>query len=108
MFGTGQRAQPVRASKTGVRLALGPLFSARGLHRSASRSSPMRLPTLAVALLVAAPLAAGPEKRVPGERWLRYADPAEAGFDVRALEAARATWEGLPSSAFLVIADGAV
>ena len=68
----------------------------------------MRLVQLAFALLVAAPLAAGPQERVPGERWMRYVDPAEAGFDPRELEAAHATWESLPSSAFLVIADGAV
>ena len=47
-------------------------------------------------------------ERVPGEHWMRYADPAEAGFDAAQLETARATWEGLPSSAFMVIADGAV
>jgi CubicO group peptidase (beta-lactamase class C family) len=46
--------------------------------------------------------------RVPGERWLRYTDPAEAGFDQGKLEAARRAWEDLPSSAFLVVADGAV
>ncbi len=46
--------------------------------------------------------------RVPGEHWLRYVDPNAAGFDPEALEAARKTWEALPSSAFLVIADGAV
>jgi CubicO group peptidase (beta-lactamase class C family) len=46
--------------------------------------------------------------RVPGENWVRYADVAEAGFDAGQLEAARTTWEGLPSSAFLVVADGAV
>ena len=46
--------------------------------------------------------------RVPGEQWMSYADPAEAGFDAARLEAARATWEGMPSSAFLVVSDGAV
>jgi CubicO group peptidase (beta-lactamase class C family) len=46
--------------------------------------------------------------RVPGENWMQYADVAQAGFDAEKLEAARTTWEGLPSSAFLVIADGAV
>ena len=46
--------------------------------------------------------------RVPGERWMRYADPAEAGFDPARLEAARKAWESLPSSAFFVVADGAV
>jgi CubicO group peptidase (beta-lactamase class C family) len=39
---------------------------------------------------------------------MAYADPADAGFDADRLEAARATWEELPSSAFMVISDGAV
>jgi len=46
--------------------------------------------------------------RVPGEHWMQYTDVADAGFDAAKLEAARSTWEALPSSAFLVIADGAV
>lgn len=46
--------------------------------------------------------------RVPGEGWMRYADVEQAGFDAAKLQAARSTWEGLPSSAFLVIADGSV
>lgn len=52
--------------------------------------------------------ALGAQTRVPGEGWLQYADPAQAGFDPAALAAARETWEELPSSAFLVVADGAV
>jgi CubicO group peptidase (beta-lactamase class C family)/predicted negative regulator of RcsB-dependent stress response len=39
---------------------------------------------------------------------MSYADPAEAGFDAARLEAARTTWEGIPSSAFLVVSNGAV
>ncbi|MGD2136532.1 MAG: serine hydrolase, partial [Gemmatimonadales bacterium] len=39
---------------------------------------------------------------------MQYADVAQAGFDPARLEAAQQTWEGLPSSAFMVIADGAV
>jgi CubicO group peptidase (beta-lactamase class C family) len=39
---------------------------------------------------------------------MRYADVEQAGFDDAKLAAARETWEGLPSSAFMVIADGAV
>jgi len=39
---------------------------------------------------------------------MSYADPAEAGFDAAGLEAARQVWEGIPSSAFLVVSDGAV
>jgi CubicO group peptidase (beta-lactamase class C family) len=57
---------------------------------------------LAVAFSVAA------SDRVPGEHWMRYADPAEAGFDPVRLDAARSTWEEMPSSVFMVVADGAV
>jgi len=46
--------------------------------------------------------------RFPDDGWMRFMKVEEAGFDPAKLEAARTTWEGLPSSAFLVIADGAV
>ena len=46
--------------------------------------------------------------RYPAEEWMRYTNVEDAGFDPVKLEAARVTWEGLPSSAFLIIADGAV
>jgi len=46
--------------------------------------------------------------RYPAEEWMRYVNVEDAGFDPAKLEAARASWEALPSSAFLVIADGAV
>ena len=52
--------------------------------------------------------AAHAQQRVPGESWQVYTDVREAGFDPDLLEAARQTWEGMPSSAFLVIADGAI
>ncbi|MAW60613.1 MAG: hypothetical protein CMJ94_07235 [Planctomycetes bacterium] len=67
----------------------------------------LRLRLALLAFLLLAPLAAA-QQRVPGETWRQYADVAEAGFDAEALAAARASWEELPSSAFLVIADGAV
>jgi len=66
---------------------------------------------LVLAALVAAPglsRAQAPSDRVPSEHWMQYGDVAQAGFDADKLEAARRTWEGLPSSAFLVIADGAI
>ncbi|MEM8959841.1 MAG: serine hydrolase [Acidobacteriota bacterium] len=56
-------------------------------------------------LLVGPLLADG---RVPGDTWMSYVDPAEAGFDADKLAAAKTTWESLPSAAFMVIADGAV
>jgi len=65
-----------------------------------------RIYGLLLALTFAAPAMAA--DRVPGEHWMRYADPADAGFDPAALEAAKATWESMPSSAFMVVADGAV
>ncbi len=46
--------------------------------------------------------------RFPGDRWMRYTNAEQAGFDAAKLAAAQGTWEGLPSSAFMVIADGAV
>jgi CubicO group peptidase (beta-lactamase class C family) len=55
-----------------------------------------------------ASLAQATGERYPGDGWMRYADVEQAGFDAAKLAAARETWEGLPSSAFLVIADGAV
>jgi CubicO group peptidase (beta-lactamase class C family) len=61
--------------------------------------------------LVAAPGAAlgqALDHRIPGDGWMRYADVEEAGFDPAKLAAARETWEGIPSSAFLIVADGAV
>jgi len=60
---------------------------------------------LLLALTRATSLAA---QRVPGEHWLRYTSVEQAGFDAAKLEAARKTWEALPSSAFMVVADGAV
>ncbi len=46
--------------------------------------------------------------RFPGEQWMQFSNVEQAGFDSQKLAAAHATWEELPSSAFMVIADGAV
>ena len=46
--------------------------------------------------------------RVPGEQWMQFTDASQAGFDPAKLEAARGTWESIPSSSFMVISDGAV
>ena len=61
---------------------------------------------LLAAVACVVPVFAG--ERVPGEQWMRYANPADAGFDADRLEAARETWEALPSSAFMVVSNGAV
>lgn len=47
-------------------------------------------------------------ERVPEKTWMTFTDPAQAGFDAAKLEAARKKWESIPSSAFMVVADGAV
>ena len=47
-------------------------------------------------------------ERVPGEAWQRYADVTQAGFDKGKLDQAYKAWDLMPSSAFMVIADGAV
>jgi CubicO group peptidase (beta-lactamase class C family) len=56
-------------------------------------------------LALALPLHA---QRVPADEWSAYVNVEEAGFDPAALDAARESWEALPSSAFMVVADGAV
>jgi CubicO group peptidase (beta-lactamase class C family) len=63
-----------------------------------------------VAALAAPGLALGQSSidRVPGDQWMQFADVGQAGFDAAKLEAARETWESIPSSAFMVISDGAV
>jgi len=48
------------------------------------------------------------KSRTPGAEWMQFADPAQAGFDPAEITKAKEMWEELPSSAFMVIADGAV
>ncbi|UCD25242.1 MAG: serine hydrolase, partial [Gemmatimonadota bacterium] len=67
--------------------------------------------SLILAVLLTTPttsIAQTTSDRVPSEQWMQFADVTQAGFDAAKLDAARETWEGLPSSAFMVIADGAV
>jgi CubicO group peptidase (beta-lactamase class C family) len=46
--------------------------------------------------------------RVPGERWMAYASPEEAGFSSEKLAEAHEYWESIGSSAVFVVVDGAV
>lgn len=59
-----------------------------------------------VSLLPTLPLHA--QERVPGDTWLQYVNPSDAGFDPELLSAAHKNWQAVDSAAFLVIADGAV
>ncbi len=82
----------------------------RNDNRSARRASAL-VSVLCVVFVAALPdtsVAQHAPRRVPGAQWMRYADVAQAGFDAAKLAAARTTWEGLPSSAFMVVAGGAV
>ncbi|MFT5286219.1 MAG: CubicO group peptidase (beta-lactamase class C family) [Planctomycetota bacterium] len=54
------------------------------------------------------PIAANSGERVPGPTWQHYVDPSEAGFDPKLLAGAEETWKSLPSSAFMIVADGAI
>lgn len=67
---------------------------------------PLVLSVLLLTLMNAPGLLA--QDRVPGEVWEMFPSPSAAGFDEDKLNAARETWESLPSSAFMIIADGAV
>ena len=51
---------------------------------------------------------AWPQNHVPGETWMRYADPEEAGWSTEKLAEAEAYWESLDSAAFFVVENGAV
>ena len=71
------------------------------------RLTALLLPALLLGLPV--PVASqSASQRVPAAQWMRYANVGEAGFDPAKLGAARAAWEELPSSAFLIVSDGAV
>ena len=67
---------------------------------------------LASLLFFALPLGAEPAaiegERFPGETWLQYESPEEAGYSAEKLADAWAYWDSLDSAGFLVIVDGAV
>ena len=64
---------------------------------------------LELSLALTIPLAPTPaDELVPGNSWMAYGHAAEAGFDAEALADVHASWRDLPSSAFMVIAEGAV
>ena len=77
-------------------------------HTRAPRRHSSFLLAITFLLLVIPVLARAQEVRYPEGEWLRYARVEDAGFDAARLEAAMSTWEAMPSSAFLVIANGAV
>jgi CubicO group peptidase (beta-lactamase class C family) len=66
-----------------------------------------RLATLLALFLLPLPLASA-QGRVPGETWLSYADPAEAGWSPEGLAEAQAAWEATDSAAYMVVEDGVV
>jgi len=72
------------------------------------RAVAVRLTLGLVLALPAASVGQDAADRYPGDHWMRYADVSQAGFDSAKLAAAQSTWKELPSSAFMVIVDGAV
>ncbi len=67
----------------------------------------MHVRHFALVALALSPLASAQE-RVPQDVWMRYADPAQAGWSAEGLAAARAYWEGLDSAAWMVVENGVV
>lgn len=63
-------------------------------------------PFLLVLLLSARPVAA--QARVPGEDWMAYETPEEAGWASERLDAASAFADTIGSAAFMLVYDGAV
>lgn len=61
-----------------------------------------------VLALLAAADARAQQSVFPGESWMQYTTPAEAGFDPELLGQARAFWEALDSAAFMVVYRGNV
>ncbi len=81
------------------------------MHRRSTAFRSIGRPSVLLGLALALLFAAASDltaQRFPDDDWMAYQDVAEAGFDPARLEAARASWEQLPSSAFMVVADGAV
>lgn len=76
------------------------------------RTPTLRPPTSLVALLALVLLSSAPlcaqSSRVPGERWMQYATPEQAGFSSEGLARARALWERSRSAAYMVVHRGAV
>jgi len=75
--------------------------------RHTARPVFFRLALLALLAVPATLPAQDSAGRFPGDDWMLYVDASEAGFDPAKLAAARETWESLPSSAFMVVVDGA-
>ena len=63
--------------------------------------------SVAVCTLFCASAAHG-VSRAPGDTWLKYKTPKEAGFSPRKLDEAKKFWKSTGSAAAMVVQDGAV
>lgn len=72
------------------------------------RAPHIRVVFSVILFLVLASTGLAARDRVPGETWLRYATPEEAGFSSGKLAEAREYWESTRSSAVFVVYRGAV
>jgi CubicO group peptidase (beta-lactamase class C family) len=68
----------------------------------------MRLGLCLATLLVAVPPVLAQQSVFPGEHWMQYETPEQAGFSSDRLADAYAHWEAMPSAAYMVVYRGAV
>lgn len=72
------------------------------------RVGPPLLAFLLSGLLLLSAAPAGAQERYPGERWMRYATPEEAGWSSEGIERVKAFADSIGTAAFLLVHDGAV
>lgn len=73
-----------------------------------NRSIRILLSVAGVMLISAVASGADRPARIPGEVWLKYATPGDAGFSSEKLAEARAYFDSIPASAVFVVYKGAV
>ncbi len=61
-----------------------------------------------IAFLFSLTTLAWSQARIPGETWMRYADPGEAGWSNEKLAEAKTYWDALDSAAWMVVENGVV
>ncbi|HSR41771.1 MAG TPA: serine hydrolase, partial [Longimicrobiales bacterium] len=85
-----------------------PSAPTRRIRTRGRRSRRAGLPLLLLTALLLSAASAAAQERYPGERWMRYATPEEAGWSAEGIERAKAYADSIGSAAFLLVHDGAV
>jgi CubicO group peptidase (beta-lactamase class C family) len=68
----------------------------------------LHLPLFLLAAILLATSVAAAQERYPGETWMRYAAPEEAGWSSERIEGAKALADSIGTAAFMLVHDGAV